>query len=85
MYRQPKIVDATPKEIHVDKLVQVFVTAKDDAPFWQPTPPPVGEDFEQYGIKCKFGRFGTSVATYVNKTTILCLTPNVKENYGSIS
>lgn len=53
--------------------------------FSSATPPPIGEEFEQYGIRCKFGRFGTSPATYVNKTTMLCLTPNIKENYSSIS
>ena len=35
-------------------------------------------------MKCKFGRFGTSPATYINSTTILCLTPNIQEDPSSI-
>jgi len=38
-----------------------------------------------YGIKCKFGRFGTSPATYINSTTILCLTPNIQQDPSEIS
>lgn len=58
-------------------MSQIYVLAKEDTPFWQPTPPPNGEEFEQYHMKCKFGRFGTTPATYVNKTAIICLTPNI--------
>jgi len=42
-------------------------------------------DSEQFGMKCKFGRFGPSIATYINKTTILCLTPNIQEDPSDIS
>lgn len=31
-------------------------------------------------IKCKFGRFGETVAVYVNQTMIKCLTPSLLEN-----
>lgn len=31
----------------------------------------------QYGIECKFGRFGIGMGMYVNKTTIKCVTPSV--------
>ena len=40
---------------------------------------------EQFGLKCKFGRFGPSSATYINKTTILCLTPNIQDDPSDIS
>ena len=40
---------------------------------------------EQFGLKCKFGRFGPSTATYINKTTILCLTPNIQDDPSDIS
>lgn len=55
--------------------------------FWQPIPPAGQDEVEndQNGIKCKFGRFGQSPATYVNKTTILCLTPNISEDPDDIS
>ena len=48
-------------------------------------PPATGEAFEQYGIKCKFGRFGSAPATYINKTTVLCLTPNTREAPSEVS
>jgi hypothetical protein len=31
----------------------------------------------QYGIECKFGRFGVGMGVYLNKTTIKCVTPSV--------
>ena len=37
-----------------------------------------------YGIECKFGRFGTSIGMYVNKTTIKCVTPTVQDDPDSI-
>lgn len=40
---------------------------------------------EDFGIKCKFGRFGNSPGTYINKTTILCLTPHITEDPKDIS
>jgi hypothetical protein len=46
MYRQPQLEDASPKEVHVGRLSEVFITAKEDQPFWQPAPPPTGEQFE---------------------------------------
>jgi len=44
-----------------------------------------GLEDDNYGIKCKFGRFGSSAATYVNKTHILCLTPNIQDDPADIS
>ena len=36
-------------------------------------------------MKCKFGRFGSSQAQYINKTTILCLTPNIQDDPSDIA
>lgn len=36
-------------------------------------------------MKCKFGRFGSAPATYMNKTHILCLTPNIRESPSEIA
>ena len=44
-----------------------------------------GLEDDNYGIKCRFGRFGTSAATYINKTHILCLTPNIQDDPADIS
>jgi hypothetical protein len=38
----------------------------------------------QYGIECKFGRFGVGLGMYVNKTTIKCVTPSVSDDPDSI-
>ena len=35
-------------------------------------------------IKCKFGRFGETLAVYVNQTTIKCVTPSVLDDPDSI-
>ena len=42
-------------------------------------------DNNDYGIKCKFGRFGSAPASYINTTTILCLTPNIADDPSDIS
>ena len=36
-------------------------------------------------MKCKFGRFGTGPASYINETTILCLTPSISDDPADIS
>tara|TARA_B100000780_G_scaffold263480_1_gene217399 strand:+ start:181 stop:345 length:165 start_codon:yes stop_codon:yes gene_type:complete len=35
MYHQPKLEEASPKEVHVGRLSEVYVKATEDAPFWQ--------------------------------------------------
>jgi len=87
LYRHPTLVDITPAETEVTKLQEVYITASEADPFWQPIPS-AGENEinnDQYGIKCKFGRFGSSTGTYVNQTTILCLTPNIQDDPEDIS
>jgi hypothetical protein len=85
MYRQPVLVAVEPDEIHVGHLTEVYVYASEQAPFWQPSPAPTGESYDQYGLKCKFGRFGTAPAQFLNETTILCLTPNIQDDPADIS
>ena len=36
-------------------------------------------------MKCKFGRFGSAPATYLNRTHILCLPPNIRESPSEIA
>ena len=38
----------------------------------------------QYGIECKFGRFGIGLGLFVNKTTVKCVTPSVQDDPDSI-
>ena len=46
--------------------------------------PVEGLPYDDYGIQCKFGRFGHSPGTLVNSTTVKCVTPNVQDNPESI-
>jgi len=46
MYKQPRLSDASPREAKVGRLSEIFVTAKEDEPFFLPAPPPTGEQFE---------------------------------------
>lgn len=77
--------DVEPSEASVGKLAEVYVSADESQPFWQPMPMSNGASNDQYSIKCKFGRFGSTSATYINKTTILCLTPAISEDPAEIS
>ena len=31
------------------------------------------------GVKCKFGRFGSSPAIYLNSSTVRCVTPKIND------
>lgn len=35
-------------------------------------------------IKCMFGRFGETVAVYINETTVKCFTPSVPDDPNDI-
>lgn len=85
LYKHPVLTDITPEGANIGKLTEVYVTAAESDGFWQPIPTVNGLDDEQYGIKCKFGRFGQSSGTYINETTILCLTPNIEDDPADIS
>lgn len=37
------------------------------------------KSFSYQPIKCRFGRFGTSSAIYVNRTMIKCITPRIED------
>lgn len=69
------LIYADPDEIEVGKMAEVLVFADENSEFWEP--PPNMNTNGQYGIECKFGRFGTSMGMYVNKTVIKCMTPSV--------
>lgn len=80
------LTDIYPSEAKIGSLTEVYVKASKNNPFWQPIPNP-GSNFIEpnEGIKCKFGKYGQSQATYLNKTTILCLTPNIADDPDTIT
>lgn len=84
LYKHPVLTDVTPAEAQVGKLTEIYVTADESDGFWQPIPQNDGVQNDQYGLKCKFGRFGISPATYINRTTLLCLSPNIQEDPSDI-
>jgi hypothetical protein len=85
LYNHPQIIDVYPSDTQVGKLTEVYVFADEDNGFWQPIPNTEGVQSDDYGIKCKFGRFGNSAGTYINKTTILCLTPAIQDEPEDIN
>ena len=82
-YKTPVIVRIDPDEVEVGKMLEVYVFADDDSEFWEPIPSSKAT-VGQYGIECKFGRFGIGLGAFVNKTTIKCITPSVSDDPDSI-
>jgi len=82
-YNPPVIIRADPEEVEVGKMAEVYVFADENSEFWEPIPTQRGA-LGQYGIECKFGRFGIGVGMYVNSTTIKCVTPSVSDDPDSI-
>ena len=72
-----------PEEVEVGKMAEVFVNTDENGDLFEPIPTGKGTQ-GQYGISCKFGRFGIGQGAYVNKTTIKCLTPSVSDDPDSI-
>lgn len=64
-------------------MAEIFVFADEDSEFFEP-PPTSKNALGQYGIECKFGRFGVGMGMFVNKTTIKCITPSIAEDPESI-
>lgn len=61
-------------------MAEVWVVADEESEFWEPTPTSGKGALGQYGIECKFGRFGVGLGMFVNKTTIKCVTPSISED-----
>ena len=78
-YKQPSLVKADPDEIEVGKMAEILIIADEDSEFWEPIPTSKSS-LGQYGIECKFGRFGIGMGMYVNKTAIKCVTPSITED-----
>lgn len=84
-YVQPKIAYATPSEVEIGKMSEIYLTADDDSLFFEPTPTHKAGIKAQSAILCNFEEFGNSMGMYVNETTLLCVTPNTgdPEDYGT--
>lgn len=82
-YKTPTILKAEPDEVMVGKLAEIVVIADENSEFFEPAPAGKGS-LGQYGIECKFGRFGVSMGMFVNKTAIKCVTPSISEDPENI-
>ena len=76
-------VRADPDEIQLGKMAEITVLTDGSSDLFEPIPTGKGSQ-GQYGIMCKFGRFGTGQGRYLNTTAVKCLTPSVTEDADSI-
>jgi hypothetical protein len=97
-YEQPNIAKCDPCEVDVGTKRDIYVWAEEGSQFFEPiqqieltqneqdaedneilAPPN-----EYHGIKCSFGRFGTTTETYVNSSVIICDSPSIADEPDSI-
>lgn len=78
-YEQPAITQCTPTHSEVGSLKEVYVYSGDKTEFIQPIPIE-GSQYSDYGIFCKFGKYGTTPGAMINSTMIKCVTPTINEN-----
>ena len=78
-YAQPITERSLPSESEIGTRTEVYVHAREGTEFVQPVPIE-GLPSDDYGLQCKFGRFGTTPGQLVNSTTVKCVTPSVTDN-----
>jgi len=94
-YENPNLNSVSPAQGKTSESTEVAVTATIDKPFATPSAIIIEENivdmtgdrkiiskksFTYQPIKCRFGRFGTSSAIYVNRTLIKCITPKIEDD-----
>ena len=93
-YTNPEIVETFPKEGSTKDIVPVIVRAApgEATRFRMPSASIVEEQYSVDGelkesstfsyqpMLCKFGRFGTTEAEYINSTHVSCLTPKIEND-----
>jgi len=67
-------IRALPSESEIGRTTEVYVHAKEGTEFVQAVPID-GVSHDEYGITCKFGRFGRTPGIIINATTVKCVTP----------
>lgn len=77
-YEQPNIAGCTPTTSEIGALKDVYVHAVRGSEFVQPIP--IEEtQYSDYGIFCKFGKYGSTPGALINSTLIKCVTPTIQE------
>lgn len=73
------MVSAEPSVVQAGKTTKVFVKADPGKYFFEPPAPPGQDYLNENWMRCKFGFLGTMPAVYINRTTIICVTPAVHD------
>lgn len=79
LYQQPLLVEASPSTVTAGRTTKVFVKADPSRYFFEPPAPPGSNYADENWMRCKFGFLGTMPAVYINKTTIICVTPAIHD------
>ena len=82
-YQQPHISGCTPTQSEIGKIQEVYVFSSQDSEFIQPIPIE-GSQYADYGIYCKFGKYGSTPGAWVNSTLLKCITPTIQERPESL-
>lgn len=82
-YEQPYIAGCSPTTSEVGTLKEVYVYSSQDSEFIQPIPIE-GSQYSDYGIYCKFGKYGTTPGAIINSTLVKCVTPTINERPESL-
>lgn len=76
-YKHPVIVSASPDEVKIGRMTEIYLSTDGESHFYPPYMPPNKNGFEQSNFVCSFEDMGTSLGMYVNDTTALCVSPRV--------
>lgn len=68
-YEQPHIAGCTPTESEIGKIQEVYVFSTQNTEFIQPIPIE-GSQYSDYGIFCKFGKYGATPGAIINSTLV---------------
>ena len=82
-YQQPRISGCTPTTSEIGTLQNVNVFASQGSEFVQPIPIEDSQ-YSDYGIFCKFGKFGVTPGALYNSSMIKCTTPTIQERPESV-
>lgn len=78
-YDQPYISGCTPTQAEVGESKSVQVFSNQNTEFIQPIPIE-GSQYSDYGIFCKFGKYGSTPGALVSPTEIKCGTPTIQKS-----
>lgn len=74
-YENPYLVEATPPEVKIGRMAEIFVRADPKQPFLEPVPSGPNNSIEP--IMCNFEQFGNSMGLYINDTYVMCVSPRI--------